>query len=1148
MIEFHDDFGELYADIDVPAVNSSQIDRANTVDCSSDDSSDDRRSRLNDVGIMTEDAVAIAVEVENEVEDEDDDDDDFVVVVNDDDDEGEEEKKKEKTEGNVGFEANVVGNGGGGKMAKFNGGNSQYKYIRRSGSVPMDMQRATRSGRVDKDDIGRSQQKSSCGRFEQAYAGSNALGLGDLGNGLCLPRYRTIVDVDIDTLEQKPWTHSGADMTDYFNFGFDQDSWRSYCQSLDQLRRQSFIQAKNQGYGSLRSCLAGANKELESDEFAAREFDASGHRNISSQELMLSNNHIGQAIHVEESNTERQPSMNFKPPRIFDSDVVIEITLQEPEEPSDSLKEQDGKLEPKFENLEKGCEQGKLAQETQISEDLKANEPRQFCVKENVCSPTPSNLRRSYESLTVSTTPEKSCTQTERQNSESGMQNSGKVDTFSGGNPRAQNIVKDDTSSDRDSTATNPCVAGLDLLSDDDHIQSSETSSYSHSEGLNNDYHNDPRKTRNSRKSSPDSVVGRNQVVRVDYHGSRDSKRDSTERKGRFHKHHSRVRRSTEECLKSNQKNFWRHSEMRSHTCVDNDYDIDAPNHVLPSGRSRFLHRDEEWRHTSNFIDEDGARYKEKSSFLKCYDRHFAEDELYTKCEEDSHRQDHWDFRDDISLSMRRRWDDEQCYSERKRQTRDDIGHRDWNLEEKELLYRKENHRRQNEPHSISNYDSSANINWQCKDRDYHDDHLKKRSKHVPLVKYRYSDMSNRYGDSPLDDWQGEYVDTKIEHRRHLKHFEREARTFDRGDDFFEHPSSDINHPWFIREDYEYHNDKVFPSILDEQPVYTERWRHSSLSRDEADLHQTCNRYGRNGSYRSAKKSRNVAQPFDNGNTFEREDSRVYLDQDGHFESRRYIFQSDWQDNALHEANIKDDVHEKLYLNGIPRHKLIGAKNGLVSIHTQGMKDGYAVVSDANKRYDKTSKIPTRYKHEGTGLRFRNPKGLHDFRGEKLYGSKNPGSAPNNDARLHVRSFEKQQILDASVSDKSMVNEALKVEGSQAILSITTHCDLEDGQIPTEDLNAKETDSAGLAQKDGLKQPNTRSSQKLVNQNGNCAYDESRILATKAKMDKRRERFKEPILVNKVVDSDPSPQAVKPGEATEFKGQRPTRKRRWGGI
>lgn len=44
--------------------------------------------------------------------------------------------------------------------------------------------------------------------------------------------FRTIFDVDIDSIEEKPWKYPGSDATDYFNFGMDEDSWKDYCKQL----------------------------------------------------------------------------------------------------------------------------------------------------------------------------------------------------------------------------------------------------------------------------------------------------------------------------------------------------------------------------------------------------------------------------------------------------------------------------------------------------------------------------------------------------------------------------------------------------------------------------------------------------------------------------------------------------------------------------------------------------------------------------------------------------------------------------------------------------------------------------------------------------------------------------------------------------
>jgi len=44
--------------------------------------------------------------------------------------------------------------------------------------------------------------------------------------------YRKIYDVNIDKFEEKPWRIPGADITDYFNFSLNENTWKQYCSSL----------------------------------------------------------------------------------------------------------------------------------------------------------------------------------------------------------------------------------------------------------------------------------------------------------------------------------------------------------------------------------------------------------------------------------------------------------------------------------------------------------------------------------------------------------------------------------------------------------------------------------------------------------------------------------------------------------------------------------------------------------------------------------------------------------------------------------------------------------------------------------------------------------------------------------------------------
>lgn len=120
-----------------------------------------------------------------------------------------------------------------------------------------------------------------------------------------LPHSRTILDVNIDTLEHKPWRNSGVDITDFFNFGFDEDSWKSYCNHLEH--------GTEVDHDYQRKALLSLTNEISC--------------RLPESEMLK-----GRAIQVEDGLGERQPSIDVKLPGHRDSDVVIEIPVRELEE------------------------------------------------------------------------------------------------------------------------------------------------------------------------------------------------------------------------------------------------------------------------------------------------------------------------------------------------------------------------------------------------------------------------------------------------------------------------------------------------------------------------------------------------------------------------------------------------------------------------------------------------------------------------------------------------------------------------------------------------------------------------------------------------------------------------------------------------
>ncbi|EPX74550.1 mRNA cleavage and polyadenylation specificity factor complex subunit [Schizosaccharomyces octosporus yFS286] len=47
---------------------------------------------------------------------------------------------------------------------------------------------------------------------------------------------KNIFEVDLESLEDKPWRKPGADISDYFNYGFDEFTWAAYCAKQTTLR------------------------------------------------------------------------------------------------------------------------------------------------------------------------------------------------------------------------------------------------------------------------------------------------------------------------------------------------------------------------------------------------------------------------------------------------------------------------------------------------------------------------------------------------------------------------------------------------------------------------------------------------------------------------------------------------------------------------------------------------------------------------------------------------------------------------------------------------------------------------------------------------------------------------------------------------
>lgn len=88
---------------------------------------------------------------------------------------------------------------------------------------------------------------------------------------------KSAFDIPIDDMEEKPWRKPGADITDYFNYGFNEETWKSYCQKQVSLRLEQSMQGKIKVYESkssdgkidlppeLAAMVAGDTSEISTD-------------------------------------------------------------------------------------------------------------------------------------------------------------------------------------------------------------------------------------------------------------------------------------------------------------------------------------------------------------------------------------------------------------------------------------------------------------------------------------------------------------------------------------------------------------------------------------------------------------------------------------------------------------------------------------------------------------------------------------------------------------------------------------------------------------------------------------------------------------------------------------------------------------------
>jgi hypothetical protein len=75
---------------------------------------------------------------------------------------------------------------------------------------------------------------------QNEFSGDNFIPISQFGPKIDVSAFET----DIDLLEDKPWRNQDSNISDYFNYGFNEETWRMYCAKVASLRTEYGIFTK----------------------------------------------------------------------------------------------------------------------------------------------------------------------------------------------------------------------------------------------------------------------------------------------------------------------------------------------------------------------------------------------------------------------------------------------------------------------------------------------------------------------------------------------------------------------------------------------------------------------------------------------------------------------------------------------------------------------------------------------------------------------------------------------------------------------------------------------------------------------------------------------------------------------------------------
>ncbi|KAK1380358.1 hypothetical protein POM88_027102 [Heracleum sosnowskyi] len=1128
-----DDFGDLYADVEVAA--SSAI---NGVLEASNSPAKDEKDEIFKSPRCSDD------EFDENVSDSEDD---FDIVLNDDDCDGLDISRlrnvdEEANEGKeVGEEAkdgsdrsrmclDNLESGDRRNVAKVV--NSQYKYMRPQSST---VASTTKSSKCE----GPATYSCPSLKGEQEdnglYHGMRPKAQGQSIHQFSLPRSRTIVDVNIDAFDEKPWRHPGADITDYFNFDFDEDSWKNYCNHLDRYRHGDISPArvtsdfpKHNGFHQRRT-------DHETIAHSSAEITRKGGRMFCksespSKEQEYSYMHKGRAIQVAGSITERRSSMDTRWQSDRDSDVVIQIDVQESKEPC-TLKEQvvpvNCSKQGAYENGTSGVDDmdgltfGSSSEDDLDNESLVGDAFDEGSVMPN--SERCSVRKHSLEEAALG-------------DSEENIKN---VETL--------NKIKEEAS--RSTSNTAPTILEAEFPHNEcyQYSRSPSFSGSDHEDYRNGAHHHVEKSYRYVRSPAPNSLTGYQKAVPPVHHHSKNFRSHSGRIKYRDSKDAARYGQPVHQEKDSlygvyGSKSYTSGYKGTSNSVTDRDYD-----HYFEHDQSR--QKDKLYGYSGCHEDE-FLYYKETDFSVNFCDEKFPDYQIEDECTKYPRKKGYQRLKVPVNQFLPRN-SDERAY-----RLRDDMLERDWDHRENSYTV---DHR---ESSYLSYPENEIDTRWKRKGGEPEfTRRLQNDIEFFPEPKYLHDSSQQKYKRTDPYDARGrsnyfyEYEERLPYTRSGAKSPARSSRKcMEDKDDFWR---SSHRRSFNSRPNRGAHTLKS-------------SW-HSTLS-PKSDTYEINERQEIYEKHIWTERSQDIDIFGGNTETLNREKDVGDYDDRAYSSIRRCHRQSEllhWnedegllmeQNDNYHAETASFSCKRTLWNKRFNAEDRTGhARNVTYDMQVDNLNCKWMSERDMGKQGHRSFDMYYGGGHDQALLRCGDSVDLHLVHGdEKSRGrSSAAGSVMftgrHNNKACHP--VDEQQSMFTELGEtrtkmaRQVKNPDLKITHKDVNFpsgisdTLQKALDIEEGQILTDDI-MEDAMKSNISVTGNLSQ--TKEVKRLPEENATKVnMSNPQILEVIAKMEKRRERFKEPITLK---DKLPEPLPVSAEDASgTMKQQRPARKRRWGG-